>query len=126
MSDSSDDDSVGYGRPPRKFRWSKGQSGNPRSKRPQRTESAVELIDRLLVEPLSVTRDGDTKKVPAIQAIVMRLQQLAISGSTRACRTIQKYEAFAAQNTPKGLKLTFADSAYSRAFSRGSKRRENE
>jgi hypothetical protein len=126
MSDSSDDDGVGYGRPPRKYRWSKGQSGNPRNRRPQRTESALEMIDRLLVEPISVTRNGDTKKIPAVRAIVMRLQQLAVSGSTHAYRAIQKYEAFAAQNAPKALELTFVDNDYSRAFSRRSKRRDDE
>ena len=29
MSPPQNDDDVGYGRPPKKTRWKKGQSGNP-------------------------------------------------------------------------------------------------
>jgi Family of unknown function (DUF5681) len=126
MTSSDDKYRVGYKRPPRKTRWKKGQSGNPRNRTPQQPESAVDMIDRLLVEPISITLNGDNKKIPAIGAIVLRLQQLAVSGSTRAYRVIQKYEAFVRQNAPKSLELTFVDSDYSRAFSRRPLRRRDE
>jgi hypothetical protein len=43
-----DDYKVGYRRPPQETRWKKGQSGNPRRK-PKRTESMVDMVDRLLI-----------------------------------------------------------------------------
>jgi hypothetical protein len=126
VSSSPDDYAVGYSRPPRETRWKKGQSGNPRRRRLKRAENAVEMIDRLLVEPVPVTLNGESKKIPAIQAIVLRLQQLAASGNTRAYRVIQKYEAFVSQNGEKKLELTFIDSDYSRAFSLQPARHDNE
>jgi hypothetical protein len=41
MSQPSDEYSVGYGRPPREARWKKGQSGNPRRRKPKLREGAV-------------------------------------------------------------------------------------
>jgi Family of unknown function (DUF5681) len=117
MSSPDDEYRVGRGRPPLKTRWKKGQSGNPRHQKAKRAESALEMIDRLLLEPVSVTLNGESQKIPAIRAIVLRLQQLAASGNTRAYRVIQKYEVFVGQNTEKKFELTFIDNDYSLAFS---------
>jgi hypothetical protein len=65
-----------------------------------------------------VALKGETKKIPALRAILLRLQQLAVSGSARACRVIHKYEAFASENAVNKLELAFIDSDYTRAFSR--------
>jgi hypothetical protein len=107
---------AGYGRPPLKSRWKKGHSGNPRTKA-NRQSTALEIIDRLLLTPVTLTLDGETGAVPALEAIVSQLQRKELSGSARATRVLLKYKEFAARRTEKRLDLVFVDSEYTRAIS---------
>jgi hypothetical protein len=116
MSTPSDEDRVGYGRPPRESRWKRGQSGNPRRRTPKRPESTVATIDRLLLTAVQITLNGETKKVSPLEAIVFQLLQKAMSGNGRAFRALMKYQEFANLNLEKKLELTFVDSDYTRAF----------
>jgi Family of unknown function (DUF5681) len=97
---------VGYGHPPLKTRWKKGESGNPR-KKPQRQESIVETVDRLLLSPVKLTLNGETKRVSALEAIVSQLQLKEMSGNARASRILLKYRAFASQHAEKKFQLIF-------------------
>lgn len=58
---SSDDDKVGYGRPPKRHRFKKGQSGNPKGRRRKPT-SVKEGLQALMSERIR-TRDGSTATV---------------------------------------------------------------
>ena len=117
MSATSDNDAVGYGRPPQARRWKKGQSGNPRRRRSKPPESTVAMIDRLLAAPVSIIVNGETERVPAIEAIVLQLLQKEMAGNARAARTLLKYREFAAQNGEKQLEVIFVESDYTKALS---------
>jgi hypothetical protein len=104
-----DDEKIGYRRPPRGTRWKKGQSGNPR-KKPKPEESVVDLIDRLLLQEVKLTLNGEVKTVPALEAIVSRLQLKEMAGSARASKILLKYRAFAGQHAEKQFRLIFKDS----------------
>jgi hypothetical protein len=80
-----DDYKVGYGRPPLETRWGKGESGNP-SKKPRRQENIVEMLDRLLLSPVKVTLNGETKRVSSLEAIISQLQVKEMSGNASASR----------------------------------------
>lgn len=97
---------VGYGQPPLKTRCKKGESGNPR-KKPHRQESIVEMVDRLLLSPVKLTLNGETKRVSALEAIVSQLQLKEMSGNARASRILLKYRAFASQHAEKQFQLIF-------------------
>jgi Family of unknown function (DUF5681) len=116
MMDSSHDYRVGRGRPPRETRWKKGQSGNPRSRNLKQPENAVAIIDRLLLEAVQVTLNGDPKRIPTLEAILLQLVQKAKSGSERAHRALMKYQEFASQNRERKFKLTFVETDYTRDF----------
>jgi Family of unknown function (DUF5681) len=107
---------VGYGRPPQETRWKKGKSGNPRHRRPKPTQSTVQVIDRLLFNQVPVVMNGESKKVTALEAIVVQLQQKAIAGNAQAHRVLLKYQDFACINSVKKLELTFVDNEYTRAL----------
>src|ERR1700730_13957132 len=103
-----DHEKVGYGRPPRGTRWRKGQSGNPR-KKPKLTETVIELIDRLLLQELALTLNGEVKTVTALEAIISQLQLREMAGSARASKILLKYRAFATQHAEKKFQLIFKD-----------------
>jgi hypothetical protein len=117
MTDASDDDAVGYGHPPQKSRWKKGQSGNRRNIRPKREESTVTLIDRLLAEPVKIVKNGAPTKTPALNAIMYQLLQKSLSGNKKAERALREFEAFASRNMTKRLEIVFVDNEYTAAFS---------
>jgi len=100
-----DDYKVGYGRPPLETRWRKGESGNPR-KKPRRQETIVEMLDRLLLSPVNITLNGETKRVPSLEAIISQLQVKEMSS---ASRILLKYRAFASQHAEKEFQLIFVD-----------------
>jgi len=103
-----DDYKVGYGRPPLETRWRKGESGNHR-KKPRRQETIVEMLDRLLLSPVNITLNGETKRVPSLEAIISQLQVKEMSGSASASRILLKYRAFASQHAEKEFQLIFVD-----------------
>jgi hypothetical protein len=116
MSPQQDDDDVGYGRPPKRSRWKKGQSGNPRRQYPARSKSTVEMIDKFFLKPVEVTVGGETKVISTLEAIVMQLWLKEVSGDQRALKVRLKYQEFARQNSEPKLEVTFVDSDYTQAL----------
>jgi Family of unknown function (DUF5681) len=124
MSARSEDDRVGRNRPPRKTRWKKGQSGNVRKQKPKRPESALAVVDRLLLAPTPIKLDGEARRIAAIEAIVFQLLRKAMSGNAKAFRVLLKYKQFANQSMKKKLDLAFVDNAYTQAVGRMAKHDE--
>jgi hypothetical protein len=111
---SPDDYAVGYGRPPLKSRWRKGQGGRP-PKKSKPAESTVQIIDRLLLSTVKLTLNGEVKSVPALAAIISQLQQKEISGSVRASRVLLKYKQFASQHADRKIQLVFVENDHTPA-----------
>src|SRR3954468_21576956 len=63
---------VGYGRPPRRTRFEKGQSGNPRG-RPPGAKSLKALLSEALDQSVTVTENGKRRKVTKREAIITQL-----------------------------------------------------
>jgi hypothetical protein len=87
-----------------------------RRRRSARREGALAILDRLLTSPVSITVSGELKQVSAVEAIVLRLLQKAMSGSLRACQALSKYQEFASRHSSKSLELIFAESEYTKAL----------
>jgi hypothetical protein len=117
MTASPEESHVGYGHPPEKSRWKKGQTGNPRNIRPKREESTVALIDRLLVAPVKIVKNGVPTKMPALNAIMYQLLQKSLSGHRKAERALREFETFASRTMTKRLEIVFVDNEYTAAFS---------
>ena len=78
---------VGYGKPPTKTQFKKGQSGNPKG-RPKGSTNLDELIRKLLMKPVTVTQNGKATKVPTIEALLAKAISRAASGDHRALKLI--------------------------------------
>lgn len=83
MSECDDDDNVGYGHPPKAYRWPRGQSGNSKG-RPKGVRNFKTDLEELLKSQVSVTEAGRQKKVSVQKATLMRLGEKALKGDSRA------------------------------------------
>ena len=68
MSRSSKDYEIGYRRPPKATQWKKGQSPNPVGQS-RRSVDVAETIDKLLLTPVKITVNGDSKRVAVLKVI---------------------------------------------------------
>ena len=117
MSNHSDDEPVGYGRPPRKTRWKPGQSGNPKRRYSRRRYSALEFLEKQLDDLVIVTSGEADLKVSKFEAILWQLYRKMLSGDRRALAVWLKYEKFVEQNSETKLKIEFIDNGYTQALS---------
>jgi hypothetical protein len=116
MSSDQDDDRPGYGNTPRHTRWKPGESGNPKRRYPKPVETAVELIDKLLLNPIEITVGGKSRRVTTLEAILYRLWQMEVAGDARALKVRLKYQEFARQFSKPRIETVFVDNEYTMAF----------
>jgi hypothetical protein len=116
MSRSGKDYEIGYGRPPRATQWKKGESANPGGLSSRRSVDVAETIDKLLLTPVRVTVNGESKRVAALKVILDQLSNKAITGNRRAMAVLFRWLELAPQVADGTVQITFADSDYTRAF----------
>ena len=83
----SEDEDVGYGRPPRRTRFQPGQSGNPRG-RPKGARSTGTIVTGVLNRRVSLTSAGQRRQVPLKEAIIMRMAEAALKGDLKAAAAL--------------------------------------
>jgi len=100
-SDSTSD--VGYGKPPRRTRFRKGVSGNPKG-RPKGARNLATVLERTLKERVVINENGVRRVVSKLEAAVKQLVNKAASGDLLAMRQLtalagsDEIEASAARN----------------------------
>ncbi len=109
------DDEVGYGRPPKRTRWQKGQSGNPGRRRARRVATTSEIIDKLLLAPIDITESGRPRRVTTLEAILLQLWKKELEGNRRALAVRLKYEELDQTIAASTTEITFADTPYTEA-----------
>jgi hypothetical protein len=114
---ASRDYKVGYGRPPKRTRWKKGQCGNPKRRYPKRPRSDLEFIDGHLLRVIDVVENGKRKKTTVLAAIMTQLWLKEIDGDSRAFNLRLKYEELAWQMVEQGIEVELIEGDYSQALS---------
>lgn len=84
-----------------------GQPNRRRLKRPK-SESTVDLIDRLLLEKIEVTIDGTPTQVTVLAAIVFKLLHAELGGDAMAGRVLLKYQQITKRVIDRQIHLMFA------------------
>lgn len=82
-NDEGGDSEVGYGKPPLKSRFRKGQSGNPKG-RPRGARNLSTLLDNALNEKVTVKEVDRRMKISKREAMVKQLANKAASGYHRS------------------------------------------
>ena len=116
MSRSTKDYEIGYGCPPKATQWKKGQSPNPGGQKSRRPIDVAETIDKLLLMPVKVTVNGESKRVAVLKVILEQLWNKAIAGDPRARAVFLRWLELAPQVADRTVEITFADSDYTRTF----------
>ena len=116
MSRSGKGYEIGRGRPPKATQWKKGKSANPGGRSSARPTGLLEMIDKLLLTSVKITRDGVSKRVTTLEAILEQLWSKGIAGNRRAWTVYFRCLALAPQVADGKVQITFADSEYTRTF----------
>jgi uncharacterized protein DUF5681 len=108
---------IGRGRPPKAFRWKKGQSGNPHRKR-RRPPKDAEIIERLFRRVFAVIEGGDKVRKTGFEIVFLQLMTKESAGDGRAAKTRDHYQRFAlAHQGSDGVLLRYAQTEFTRGFS---------
>ena len=87
---ADDDYEVGYGKPPKESRFTKGLSGNPKG-RPKGTRNFKTDLEEELHEQVRITEGGKSEEVSKQRAIVKRTVEKALKGDMRAVAMIGQW-----------------------------------
>ena len=78
---------VGYGKPPQRTRFKKGQSGNPKG-RPRGSRNATTILNEALQERVVVTTNGRQRSATKLEVIFTQLVNKAAQGDHRATQLL--------------------------------------
>jgi Family of unknown function (DUF5681) len=92
---ADDDDESGYGRPPRRNQFQKGQSGNPKGRPRKQREAFIpqlhptaNALRKFGAKQLRLNVNGSETSVLAIEAVAQALYKKALGGGTMAMKNL--------------------------------------
>jgi hypothetical protein len=80
---ASDDNDVGYGKPPRANQFKPGKSGNPKG-RPRGPKSEATILQDLLQHKIGLSEHGKTRRITLHEAILRRIAEDCLKGNTKS------------------------------------------
>jgi hypothetical protein len=78
---------IGFGKPPKRNRFKKGESGNLKG-RPRGTLNLATVLQRILREKVVLNERGHRKVVTKLEAVILKLVNEAASGNSHAVRLL--------------------------------------
>lgn len=85
----ADNDKVGYKNPPKRTRFKKGRSGNPKG-RPKGRKNRDTIARDVLLKPVKVNEGGRARSITTLEAVLLRLRNDALEGKTAAIDKLLK------------------------------------
>jgi Family of unknown function (DUF5681) len=90
---------TGYGKPPIRTRFKKGQSGNPKGRR-KGSRNLASVLNSALQEKVTVNEGGVRKKVTKEQAALKQIANKAASGDVNGLRILVSLLQFLELRSP--------------------------
>lgn len=91
MSDQTDDDAVGYGKPPKANQFKKGQSGNPKG-RPAGAKGVKASLKRELNSNITIREGNREIRVSKSEALAKRITANALKGDNKSLLELLKLD----------------------------------
>jgi Family of unknown function (DUF5681) len=111
---------VGYCKPPERYKWKKGQCGNPKRIRKHPVKPVAALVDEFFAREVGVVDNGVSQRCPAFEVIFSQLCNKAMAGNRRALQVLKQYSDFAASRAPSGgMRAVLVDEETQRKMARG-------
>jgi len=110
-----DNDSVGYGKPPRAHQFKPGQSGNPKGRRKGRKNEAT-MLDELLFKRIPVRQGGRDLRMTLIEAMFRRFAEDALKGNIKAAGFLFNRLSAISSDEPQQGELTADDQAVLKTY----------
>jgi hypothetical protein len=78
---------VGFGRPPKATQFAAGKSDNPKG-RPKGSRPVGAVLQEIIQQRVSVTENGKTRRIPALEVMLRRLANDAMRSDQRAIKLL--------------------------------------
>jgi hypothetical protein len=78
---------VGFGKPPKRNQFQKGQSGNPKG-RPKHSLNLVAVLESALSEQVVITENGQRRTITKFEAMFKQVVNKAAGGDPRAFQQV--------------------------------------
>jgi hypothetical protein len=95
---------VGYGRPPKATQFKKGKSGNPKG-RPKGSRTVGAVLQDILQQRISVTENGKTRRLPALEVMLRRLANDAMRNEPTALKLMLSLYDRYGESSEAGIRL---------------------
>jgi hypothetical protein len=80
---SDHEDRVGYKRPPKKFQFKKGQSGNLKG-RPKRDRNSTKMLREFIHQSITITVGGEIRRMTRLEYLFNVIYAGAVKGNAKA------------------------------------------
>ena len=74
---------LGYGKPPQRTQFAKGQSGNPKG-RPKGSQNLATILAKAGRQRVRITENGRSRYITKLEASMLQLMSKAASGDLKA------------------------------------------
>jgi hypothetical protein len=103
---------IGYGKPPKRTRFQKGQSGN-RLGRPRGSQNLARILENELNRLIPIVENGRRRMITKREAIVKQLVNKAVCGDAKAYRSLinllRECDSMALRNFPDVITVDVFD-----------------
>lgn len=105
---ASDDYEVGYRKPPKVTRFTKGKSGNPKG-RPKQSRNLVTLIDAELDKAVVIQEGNRKVTITKREALAKRMVNAALNGDAKSTSALINMDQTRKEQEPEVVELTATD-----------------
>jgi hypothetical protein len=92
-----DNNEVGYGKPPSRTQFVKGQSGNPKG-RPKGSQNLSTILNKVGSQRAKVTENGRVQFISKREATILQLVNKAVAGDLNAARVLLSWSMWLANS----------------------------